>query len=110
MDSSEWAKVWSTYSAGAGRKSARGTKAAALLGDLGYQRLMAVADHGVDAGQRGELVRRPLRIAAGDQDARGGVFPPHAAQEGAGGAVRLGGHSCRYWQRLHRPGKGSEPG
>ncbi len=55
---------------------------------------MAVADHGVDAGQRGELVRRPLRIAAGDQDARGGVFPPHAAQEGAGGAVRLGGHAA----------------
>ena len=55
---------------------------------------MAVADHGVDAGQRGDLLRRPLRIASGDQDARSGVFPVHAAQEGAGGAVRLCGHTA----------------
>ena len=55
---------------------------------------MAVADHGVDAGQRGDLLRRPLRVAAGDQDARSGIFPAHAAQEGAGGAVGLCGDTA----------------
>ncbi len=88
MDSSEWANASSTYEA------ASGTKARGLLGDLRYQRLMAVADHGVDAGQRGHLLRRPLRITAGDQDARSGIFPVHSAQEGAGGAVRLRGHTA----------------
>ena len=65
-----------------------------VLGDLRYQRLMAVADHGVDAGQRGHLLRRPLRITAGDQDARSGIFAVRAAQEGAGGAVRLRRHTA----------------
>ncbi len=55
---------------------------------------MAVADDGMDAGQRGDLLRCPLGIAAGDQDTRGGVFSAHAAQKGASCAVRLGGHTA----------------
>ena len=66
---------------------------------------MAVADHGVDAGQGGELVRRPLRIAAGDQDAGGGVFPADAAQEGAGSAVCLGGHAAGIGNDYIGPGR-----
>ena len=55
---------------------------------------MAVADHCVDTGQRGNLLRRPLSVTSGDQDARGGIFPVHSAQEGAGGAIGLGGHAA----------------
>ena len=38
---------------------------------------MTIADHGMDAGQRGDLLRRALRVTSGDQDARGGIFPVH---------------------------------
>ena len=55
---------------------------------------MAVADHRVNAGQCGDLLRRPLRVTSGDQDARGGILPVRAAQEGAGCAVRLRSHTA----------------
>ena len=69
-------------------------KARRLLGNLRYQRLMAVADHRVDAGQGSDLLRRPLRVTTGDQDARCGIFPVHAAQEGTGRTVGLRGHTA----------------
>jgi hypothetical protein len=55
---------------------------------------MAIADHGMNTGQRGELLRRPLGITSGDQDARGGIFAVHSAQEGAGSAIGLGGYAA----------------
>ena len=74
--------------------------------DLRNQGFMAVTDHGVDAGQRGNLLRRPLRIASGDQDAGGGVLPPHAAQKGPGRAVRLCGHAAGIGNDHIGPGGG----
>ncbi len=55
---------------------------------------MAVADDGVDSGQSGNLLRRPLGVTAGNQDACGRIFPMHFAQEGAGSAIRLRGHAA----------------
>ena len=65
---------------------------------------MAVADHGVDAGQRGDLLRHSLRITSGNQDAGGGVLPAHAAQKGAGRAVRLRSHAAGIGNDYIGPG------
>jgi hypothetical protein len=54
---------------------------------------MAVADYGMHSGQRRQFLRRALRITPCDQDARGGIFPVHFAQERARSAVRLRGHA-----------------
>ena len=53
--------------------------------------LVAVADHGGDAGQGGDFLRRSLGIAAGDDDAGLGIGSTDAADVGAGVAVGLGG-------------------
>jgi hypothetical protein len=64
------------------------------LGYLCNQSFMTVADYRVDAGQRRDLLGRPLSVATGDKDARGGVFAVHSAHEGTGGAIRLRGHTA----------------
>jgi hypothetical protein len=46
------------------------------LGDLC---LMGIADYPFDAGHVGQLFRRPLRVAARNQDTGSGVFAMHAA-------------------------------
>ena len=55
---------------------------------------MTIADDRVDAGQRGDLLRRALGVTSGDQDACGWIFAVHSPQEGAGGAIRLGSHTA----------------
>jgi hypothetical protein len=77
-----------------GGERRQGNKACNLLSYLWYQSFMAIADHGMNTGQRGDLLRRPLSVTSGYQDARGGVFPVHSAQEGAGSAIGLGGHAA----------------
>jgi hypothetical protein len=69
-------------------------EACGLLGKLRYQRFMTVADHGMHSGQRRQFLRRALCITSCDQDARGGVFPVHFAQERARSAVGLRGHAA----------------
>ncbi len=41
--------------------------------------LVRISHYQADAGQRRNLFRRPLRVTAGDQDSRTGVFPMNAA-------------------------------
>jgi hypothetical protein len=57
--------------------------------------LMAVADDGGHAGEIRQLLRRALRIAAGDHDTRCRIPPVRAANEGPRRPVRLGGHAAR---------------
>ena len=75
-------------------RAAKWHKARGLAGKLRNQCLMTVADHGRDPGQRGDLLRRPLSVTPRNQDARGRILPVHSAQESAGGAVRLRGHTA----------------
>ncbi len=53
---------------------------------------VAVADDGINSGQRGDFFRRALRIAAGHHDAGPGVGPPHPANVGACIAVGFRGY------------------
>ena len=55
---------------------------------------MTVADDGVNAGQRSDLLRRALGVASGDQDACGWIFAMDFAQKGTGGTIRLGSHTA----------------
>ena len=63
-------------------------------GEVGDERFVAVADDGVDFGQGGEFLRGALGVAAGDDDAGGGVLAADAADEGAGLAVGFGGDAA----------------
>jgi hypothetical protein len=65
-----------------------------LLGHRRDESFMAIADDRVHAGQRGDLLRRALRVATSDQDACGWVLPMDSAQKGASGAIRLRGHAA----------------
>ncbi len=48
---------------------------------------VAVADHGIDARQGAELVRRALGVAARDHDAGRGVAPARPADQCSGTAL-----------------------
>ncbi len=55
---------------------------------------MAVADDGIDLGEGGKFFRGALGVAAGDDDAGGGVLAADAAQIRAGLAVGFRGHAA----------------
>ena len=55
---------------------------------------VAVPNHGVDFREGGELLRRALGIAAGDDDACGRVLAADAAEPGAGLAVGFRSHAA----------------
>jgi len=57
------------------------------FGDL---RLMRISHHPFHAGHGGQFFGGALGIAAGYENARAGVFTMHAADGGAGIAIRLG--------------------
>jgi hypothetical protein len=59
------------------------------LGHFRHEAFMAVTDHGVHPGQRGNLLGRALSVTAGHQDARGGIFPVDFSQKSAGSAICL---------------------
>lgn len=65
-----------------------------IFDQLGGQGLVAVAENGGDAGERGQFLRGALGVAAGDDDAGQGVAAMGAADEGARGAVGLGGDAA----------------
>ena len=75
------------------------------LGDLG---LVRVAHHPLDARQAGQLLRRALGIAAGDQNARGGIFAMHAADGLA--HVFVGGAGDGAGVEHHEIGRGALAG
>ena len=60
----------------------------------GHQCFVAIADHGMHAGQTVQLQRRPLSVAAGDHNASGGIFPVHSPEKRAGRSVSLRGHAA----------------
>src|ERR1700733_1230438 len=55
---------------------------------------MAVADDRVHTGQGSDFLRRALSITTGDQDACRWILAMDFAQKGAGGAIRVRGHTA----------------
>ena|ERR1700761_6364795 len=70
-----------------------GNKGRGLLSDLRHKRLVAIADHGEDAWECGDFLRRPLRITAGHQNASFGILAVGAPDKGTCGLVGLLCHS-----------------
>lgn len=66
----------------------RGEGADCFCGDAGF---VAVAEDGVDAGEGSQCFRVSLGVAAGDEDAGGGLLAVGAPNEGARSALGLGG-------------------
>ena len=64
-----------------------GFRAAEEFGNL---RFVRVSDDPFDAGHGGEFIRGALRVAAGDENAGGGVFAVDAADGGAGVVIGFG--------------------
>jgi hypothetical protein len=72
---------------------------------------VAVAHHGGHAGQGGQLIRRALGIAAGNDNPCFGIEPVGAADKRAGGAVSLGRYAAsidnhhvgRCWFEFAKP-------
>lgn len=54
---------------------------------------VAVADHGRNTWQTGQLFRRTLRVAASDENACLRILAVRAANVGAGGAIGFGRHT-----------------
>ena len=89
-------------------------KSAGQAGPGAGLHLFGIADHRVDLGHRGEGLRLGLGRAAGDDEARVGVFAPQFADLLPGLAHRLGRHGAgvddhRVLQTRPRPTAPSSP-